>query len=104
MNKLKPCPFCGSPATMLEEFDVDKWFYIQCSNGLCSSRSDGWRTKELAIEAWNKRVEPTENNDYDKSETFDNCTVHVLSNTKTGDVSIGWFRNDKPPVIIGDEK
>lgn len=31
---------------------------------------------------------------YDKAETFDNCTVQVLTNTVTGDVSVGWWKND----------
>ena len=31
---------------------------------------------------------------YDKVETYDNCTVQVLTNTVTGDVSVGWWRNE----------
>lgn len=31
---------------------------------------------------------------YDKEETVENCTVQILSNSKTGDVSIGWWKND----------
>ena len=79
---------------MNEEFYDDKWFYIQCSNGLCSSRSDGWITKELAIEAWNKRTRKPQINIYDKEEIYPNCTVQVLTNTVTGDVSVGWRINE----------
>lgn len=32
---------------------------------------------------------------YDKEEIYDNCTVQVLTNTKTGETSIGWRRNDE---------
>lgn len=31
---------------------------------------------------------------YDKEEIHENCTVQVLTNTKTGDVSVGWWKND----------
>lgn len=33
-------------------------------------------------------------NIYDKEEVFTNCTVQVLTNTVTGDVSVGWWKND----------
>lgn len=29
---------------------------------------------------------------FDKEEIFQGCTVQVLTNTKTGEVSVGWFR------------
>lgn len=32
-------------------------------------------------------------NIYDKEETYPNCTVQVLTNTVTGDVSVGWWEN-----------
>lgn len=35
-----------------------------------------------------------ETNFYDKEEIHENCTVQVLTNTKTGDVSVGWWKND----------
>ena len=31
---------------------------------------------------------------YDKEETYTNCTVQVLTNTFTGETSIGWWNND----------
>ena len=31
---------------------------------------------------------------YDQEEIYENCTVQVLTNTVTGKVSIGWWRND----------
>lgn len=29
---------------------------------------------------------------YDKEETFTNCTVQILTNTVTGEVSVGWWK------------
>lgn len=39
-------------------------------------------------------VEGIEVSIYDKEEIFENCTVQVLTNTKTGEVSVGWWQND----------
>lgn len=33
-------------------------------------------------------------NVFDKVETYENCTVQVLTNTVTGEVSVGWWRNE----------
>lgn len=45
--------------------------------------------------AWDKYFKQTkvEVNFYDKEETYPNCTVQVLTNTVTGDVSVGWWKN-----------
>lgn len=46
-----------------------------------------------------------ETNMFDECETHYNCTVQVLRNSKTGEVSIGWWENDNPPTFcdIGDD-
>lgn len=31
---------------------------------------------------------------YDKVETHENCTVQILTNTQTGEVSVGWWENE----------
>ena len=43
-----------------------------------------------------------ETNIYDKVERYEDCTVEILTNTITGAQSIGWFKNDNPPMMIGD--
>lgn len=40
---------------------------------------------------------------FDKEETFTDCTVQVLTNTVTGEVSVGWWKNDNPPVGTEDD-
>lgn len=35
---------------------------------------------------------------YDKEEIYTNCTVQVLTNSVTGDVSIGWWPNEEEYV------
>jgi len=38
---------------------------------------------------------------FDKEEIYTDCTVQVLTNTITGEVSVGWWPNDNPPKVIG---
>lgn len=38
-------------------------------------------------------------NVFDEEETHENCTVHILHNTVTDEYSIGWWENDRPPMI-----
>ena len=32
---------------------------------------------------------------FDKEETYPNCTVQILTNTITGEQSVGWWRNEQ---------
>lgn len=41
------------------------------------------------------KIELNEINIYDKEEIFENCTVQVLTNTVTGETSIGWWKNNQ---------
>lgn len=38
-------------------------------------------------------------NIFNKSTTYTNCTVEVLENTATGDVSVGWYRTEETEEI-----
>ena len=46
----------------------------------------------LAIKALESQ---TEVNVYDKEETYHGCTVQVLTNTVTGQTSVGWWKEEK---------
>lgn len=37
----------------------------------------------------------TECNIFDKETIYPDCTVQILENTVTGEISIGWWRNDR---------
>lgn len=54
-DKLKPCPFCGGEA-IVDGCDDTLWIVI-CKE--CNASIGHKETKEEAIEAWNKRIEPT---------------------------------------------
>lgn len=54
-DKLKPCPFCGG-TPIVSGCDDTLWIVI-CKE--CNASIGYKETKEEAIEAWNKRIEPT---------------------------------------------
>lgn len=41
-----------------------------------------------------KQMVSVETNMYDKEEIYPDCTVQVLTNTATGEVSVGWWKNE----------
>ena len=52
MDRLKPCPFCGSKDIKLWGNHRDS-FWFRCNN--CAS-IDSYDTERQAVRAWNKRV------------------------------------------------
>ena len=52
-DKLKPCPFCGAHAKIKTLFDD---FYIEIFEGRATRAI--YATKQEAIDAWNRRVQP----------------------------------------------
>lgn len=51
MDKLKPCPFCNGKAGVYEFYTLYK---AQCN--CCGCGTLQRKSKEQAIEAWNRRV------------------------------------------------
>lgn len=52
------------------------------------------RMIKAAADRLEKLSTKVEVNIYDREEIHENCTVQVLTNTVTGDVSIGWWENE----------
>lgn len=57
MEELKKCPFCGGEAVLEEcEYGGYSEYLVYCNE--CSGMVEKWRkTKEEAIEQWNRRAE-----------------------------------------------
>ena len=94
MADLKPCPFCGGKRIgVMIRFPLhgEMTSYYAICNG-CGARSALHVEEQFAITAWNRRT-TVETNIYDKEETYPNCTVQVLTNTATGETSVGWWEN-----------
>lgn len=56
MSELKPCPFCGSEANMLGDYDYSN-YHANCTNDECGCYWVAcYETEQEAIEAWNRRA------------------------------------------------
>ena len=57
-KQLKPCPFCGGEAKLIESNQcLAKAYTVVCKDKLCRGRSYKCvRAKHTAIEMWNRRV------------------------------------------------
>jgi len=64
MSELLPCPFCGSPARLLEAYSrlvngkENTVFQVRCTLRECQASTLDWYPAAAAIEAWNRRVQP----------------------------------------------
>lgn len=47
---------------------------------------------DMAISALEKPRVTVDTNIYDQEEIHHNCTVQILTNSVTGDVSVGWWK------------
>ena len=45
-----------------------------------------------------------ETNIFDKEEIYPNCTVQILTNTVTGEVSVGWWKNPKTMTDVDEDE
>lgn len=60
-TELKPCPFCGGKALLVTKRAEDSTFYgVMCYATGCCVISATYPTEEMAIEAWNRRTEVTD--------------------------------------------
>ncbi len=60
-GKLKPCPFCGTPAKLYSEptiYGPDRpGWYVKCGSSLCWAQTRSFGVQEQAIRTWNKRAD-----------------------------------------------
>lgn len=62
MTELKPCPFCGGVANVIDHHNDDGSVSVGCNNDTCLGFSGlGWlfKTEAEAVEAWNTRAATT---------------------------------------------
>ena len=56
MEKLKPCPFCGGEAELIDAEIHPRW-YVRCKGKYCVEQSCCFASKTTAVMRWNRRVE-----------------------------------------------
>ena len=115
MPKLKPCPFCGKKPLLKSDIRYPRpaceavtAYKVVCQNMSCiiyNADNCYFFTPKEAADAWNRRAADTpqlHTSLYDTVERHTDCTVEILKNLITGEISVGWYRNDKPPVGMSE--
>ena len=58
MTDLRPCPFCGGVADAVIPNEFPRYWVVQCD--LCGAKGSIQKGLDGAVNAWNTRVEPTD--------------------------------------------
>lgn len=109
MSNLKPCPFCGKEIEITKNVVNEYRAFIECSCRRCDvefshvqyftvSQCDRKAVTEDFTTVWNRRtpeIVKVETSFFDKEEIHENCTVQILTNTATGETSVGWWKNER---------
>lgn len=97
-DKLKPCPFCGGKA-IIDGCDDTLWITI-CKK--CNASIGYKETKQDAIDAWNRRIEPTFTPDeidiiarYMRQDFDGNGALERAILKKCNAALKGWVKNEK---------
>lgn len=72
--------------------------YLYCKNNF-----DTCKDATSKEDVTKPEITVKEMNIFDQREIHHDCTVEVLSNSITGQVSIGWWPNDNPPATLTNE-
>ncbi len=102
-TELKPCPFCGSKDVIIKQDDSCGHTVI-CFK--CNAKTDRCLSQKLAVEAWNRRIEMTDNN-YNNTKVylrkkyemcnFTNCFECPLSENNNGKSLACYLYDSKYP-------
>lgn len=92
MEKIEACPCCGGPGKLKDSQGRQvRQGWVGCpACGLYIS----WKiSPDGAVRKWNRRTRATSPL-FDREDLYPDCTVQVLTNTLTGETSVGWWPNE----------
>jgi hypothetical protein len=107
-DELKPCPFCGGPAIVDAAWPNTRWYIACCADEDCYGcfvATNGYYTKEQAIELWNKRVAA----DLEaaraeaRREAISQCKAIVDELIEIGEKKRKWLKNEMTLLAEGRE-
>lgn len=90
---ISACPFCGGEGKLKDSMGRQiRQGWVGCP--ACGAYIHWKVSPGGAVRKWNRRValEPAM---FDREEIFPDCTVQVLTNTATGQTSVGWWQNNR---------
>lgn len=107
MSELKPCPFCGCNAGVLEREQLNgpTLYKIVCNSKTCRGHDhagnvgawleNGWReSREIAAQIWNRRAERTCRMQFDDGELRYRCSRCGCLSEAYRDADGKWYAPD----------
>ena len=92
MERIENCPCCGGEGKLKDVHARIRHGWVGCP--ACRLYINGNISPEGAIRAWNRRFQVRIDAPiFDREEIFTDCTVQVLTNSLTGEQSVGWWPN-----------
>ena len=92
MERIENCPCCGGEGKLKDVHGRIRHGWVGCSE--CRLFINWNIDPAGAIRAWNRRtVVRVDAPIFDREEIFPDCTVQVLTNSLTGEQSVGWWPN-----------
>ena len=95
--ELEPCPCCGGPGKLKDIHNKIRQGWVGCPE--CHLYISWKISPDGAIRKWKTRTRIAAAV-FDRSEIFRGCTVQVLTNTATGETSVGWWPEGEEPEVI----
>ena len=90
MDHTVMCPKCGCMESVVVDsrpMGTGRWRRHKCSN--CGAK---YNTYENIV---GRKKAAIRTNLFDLREVHENCTVEILTNSMTGEVSVGWWKGKK---------
>lgn len=98
MERIENCPCCGGEGKLKDIHGRIRQGWVGCP--VCQLYINWKISPDGAVKKWNRRTRISAAV-FDRSEIFRDCTVQVLTNTATGETSVGWWPAGEEPKEVG---
>lgn len=97
VEAIKACPCCGGEGKLKDIHTKIRQGWVGCPE--CGLYIQWKISPDGAVKKWNRRAEISAAV-FDRADVYRDCTVQVLTNTATGETSVGWWPAGSEPEEV----